>query len=382
MSQRFEVIVAGVGAMGAACCRELAARGKRVLGLDAYDIPNDRSSHHGRTRMIRTAYFEHPDYVALLHHAWEGWRKLQADTGAKLLHPTGGLYLGPEGGELVGGSLRAAEEHHLSYELLGPGELRRRYPMFRLPAEWVGFLEEQAGFLLAEESIAALAADASRHGAELHAGEAVLSWSASAGGVTIDTEQACYQAERLVLTAGAWSGRLLGELGHPMTTTRQTLFWFDPVEPAQLALGALPAWALEPGTGEEPGLLYGFPAMDATGPGFKSAWHRLGEHVDPDSVDRTIAPDEHAVVHDALARYLPAAAGALLRGAVCLYTRSRDGHFLIDRHPEHEQVVFGAGFSGHGFKFAPVVGAILADLLLDGRSALPADFLSLARDSS
>ncbi|HSZ56517.1 MAG TPA: N-methyl-L-tryptophan oxidase [Tepidisphaeraceae bacterium] len=372
---RFDVIVVGVGAMGSATTYQLARRGVRVLGLEQFDIPHALGSSHGQSRMIRMAYFEHPDYVPLLRRAYELWHELEALSGEKLLHLTGGIYIGPEKGEVVGGSLRSAREHRLPHELIDAAELSRRYPQFRVPEDWMALHEPNAGFLLPERVVAAYANAALVAGAELHGRERVIEWRADAGGVAVRTDRAEYQAGHLVFCGGPWSSTLIGDLGVKLLVTRQVMAWVWPREPQQFAFGRIPVWAIDHLDGT---LHYGFPMMDDV-PGFKIAHHAPGAATDPDQVVREVQPGDERGIRPILSTMIPAADGPLLSMKVCLYTNSPDGHFIIDHHPVHDRVTIACGFSGHGFKFASVVGEILADLAMLGSTKLPAQFLELRR---
>ena len=370
----YDVIVVGVGAMGSSACYHLAARGARVLGLDQFDIPHSRGSSHGQSRMIRMAYYEHPDYVPLLRRAYELWDQIESETGQKLLHITGGVYMGPPDGEVVAGSLQSARQHGLAHELLDRPTLAKRFPQFRIPDEWAALYEDRAGFLLPERTVAAYAGAALRRGAELHAHEPVTAWRATGNRVRVQTPRDEYEADRLVFCGGPWSSKLLTDLGVPLVVTRQVMGWVWPRRPELFELGRLPVWAIE----KSGGLYYGFPMMPDS-PGFKLADHSFGTPTDPDHVAREVTPDDEKTFRPALARYVPEADGPTLAMRVCLYTHSPDHHFIVDRHPVHERVTVACGFSGHGFKFASVVGEVLADLALTGRTALPIAFLGLSR---
>jgi sarcosine oxidase len=379
MSERYDVIVAGVGSMGAATCRQLARRGVRVLGLEQFDIPNVRSSHHGHSRMVRLAYFEHPDYVALLQRSYVLWDELGDEAGSPLLQITGGLYLGRPDSELVGGSLRAAREYGLPHEVLDHAAVSRRFPQFHMPGETIGFFETRAGFVSPEQTVAACARLAMMHGAELHAHEPIRAWTSGDDGVTVTTDVATYHADRLVICSGAWSPRLVSDLGVPLRVSRQAMAWFWPRRPEAFAQGTMPVWAYDPSWPDRPGALYyGFPMQDDS-PGLKVALHWPDETCDPDLVDRTPRPAEIDDLRRVLRQQIPDGLGPMVAARVCVYTNSPDGHFIVDRHPRHECVVLGVGFSGHGFKFVPVIAEALADLATQGRSELPIEFLSLAR---
>ncbi|GAB4515497.1 MAG: N-methyl-L-tryptophan oxidase [Haliangiales bacterium] len=370
------MIVLGVGAMGAATCHALAARGARVLGLERYDIPHGLGSSGGQTRLVRLAYYEHPHYVPLLQRAYAGWDALGEELGAPVLHRTGVVYFGRPDGDLIAGSLRAAHEHALPYEMLDAAAVQRRCGPFQVPDDYVALFEPDAGFVYSERAVAGFAEGALRRGAVIHGREPALAWRSDAAGVEVDTERATYRADQLVITAGAWTGALARELGVELTVTRQILAWVWPREPAHFALGRFPCWAAEPEEPGRAGIYYGFPMLPER-PGLKVGYHCPGPVVSGEPDPPTLA--DEAEIRPALARLLPAADGALLSLRRCLYTLSPDHHFLVERHPGHERVTVGCGFSGHGFKFAPVIGLALADLATEGRSELPIEFLSRAR---
>ncbi len=375
----FNTIVCGVGTMGAAACHHLAVRGASVLGLEQFDIPHNRGAHHGLTRMIRQAYYEHPDYVPLLRRAYELWHELQDASGTPLLHLNGGLYISPPGGSILKGSLASAREHKLPHELLDHAALADRFPQFQLPPDYQGLFENNAGYIIPELAVGAHVEQALLNGAEIHGHEAIEGFSTDATGVTVKTDRSSYRAEHLVVTAGAWSGRLLRDLGVPLAVTRQILAWTTPRDPAEFAPDRFPCWFIEsdttPGFGH-----YGFPILPGS-PGFKIALHKPGSIVtDPDAVVRDPLPGDEDEIRPALARHIPGANGPLLALRACLYTNSPDSHFIIDRLPgHHDRLTVAAGFSGHGFKFASVIGESLADLATTGKSSLPTDFLKLDR---
>ncbi len=373
---RYDAIVIGVGTMGAAACHQLARRGARVLGLERFDIPHALGSASGLSRMIRLAYYEHPDYVPLLQRAYTLWHELEIECGQELLHLTGGLYLGPPNGHLVAGSLGSARQHSLEHELLDRHALSARFPQFQVPDDWLALLEERAGFLRPERAIAAHAAVALRRGADVRAREHVIDWSSDRSGVVVRTAAGeTFDADKLVVCGGAWSAALLRDLGIELRVTRQTMGWFWPRNPDAFALGTMPVWAIE---NPDRSLYYGFPML-ADVPGFKIARHGPGPATEPDPVQRDPLPGDVEDLKAGLRQFVPDGDGPLLALRTCLYTNSPDGHFIIDRHPRDERVIVACGFSGHGFKFASVVGEILADLVLLGRTDQPAGFLGVQR---
>ena len=371
----YDTIIIGLGAMGSSAAYHLARRGARVLGLEQFDIPHSRGSSHGYSRMIRLAYYEHPDYVPLLRRSYQLWHDLEQSSNQKLLHLTGGLYMGPETGHVVSGALHAARRHKLDHELLTHNQLSTRFPHFHLPPSFVGVLEPQAGFLLPEKTIAAHAEGAMRAGAELHGHEPLTAWQSTPTSVSVTTPRATYRAKTLLFCGGSWTSKLLADLGVHLVVTRQVLGWLWPQDPDPFALGKHPVWGIEQDDGS---LAYGFPMM-ADNPGLKIARHAPGRPADPDSVIRDPLPGDEQEITGIADRYLPSARGPLLALRVCMYTNTPDGHFILDRHPRYDNVLLACGFSGHGFKFASVIGEVLADLATAGRTRHPTDFLSLSR---
>lgn len=371
---RTDVIVLGLGAMGSAAAYHLARRGTRVVGIEQYTPAHDRGSSHGRSRIIREAYFEHPDYVPLIQRAYELWGTLQEETGSRLLLPTGGLMIGPHDGTLVQGALVSARTHHLVYELLDSGQLRARYPAFRVPDDAVAVWEPRAGVLFPEACVLAHLHGATRSGAHIRTGERVLSWHPRNGGVEVRTDRGLYAADRLVVTAGPWAGEVLAALALPLAVERNVMYWFQPADPAPFAPNRMPIYIYEY---RKDAFIYGFPQVG--GEGVKVAHHHSGEFCTPEDIRREVSPEEVGRMRDILTRTLPALNGDLLQAVTCMYTNTPDGHFIIDRHPGHPQVVLACGFSGHGFKFASVVGEILAELAIYGHTRHPIDLFRAGR---
>ncbi len=372
-----DVIVAGLGGMGSAAAYQLAGRGQRVLGLERFSPAHDRGSSHGRSRIIRQAYFEGSEYVPLLLRAYELWEQLEEETGQQLMTLTGGLMIGREDGELVSGSVRSAEEHGLPYEMLDAAEIRRRFPAYAPGPETVALYEEKAGFVRPEETVKAHLDRASSSGADLRFGEPVLSWEASGDGVRVETPKSTYEAGRLVISPGAWAPQLLADLDLPLEVIRQVMFWYEPKNGLEPFLPErFPIFIWEP---EDGNMFYGFPAQDADR-GVKAAFFRAGGvPTSPDTIDREVHEEEIGFLRGYLAEHVPELAGRCLDAQACMYTNTPDEHFVISAHPEHPQVVIACGFSGHGYKFCSVVGEILADLAIEGYTRHPIDLFSPAR---
>jgi len=371
----FDVMVVGVGTMGAAACYHLAGRGARVLGLERFDIPNAMGSAAGFSRMIRLAYFEHPDYVPLLRRSYQLWDELQAELGLEIIKITGGVYLGPPGAEVLEGSLSSVRQHDLPHEWLDAAEAARRFPQFKIPDDFRCLHDHQAGLVLPERAVAGYAELALRRGAELHGQEPVLSWEPAGDGFIVRTPRANYAAAKLLFCGGAWTSKLVADLGVRLTVTRQPMAWVWPKKPALFELGAMPVWIMEHRDGSNH---YGFPMLPGS-PGFKVASHVRGAPADADQLDRAPREADEQVVRRVLQNHIPEANGPLLSMRICMYTNSPDHQFIVDRHPRHSNVTIACGFSGHGFKFASALGQVLAELTLDGRSSLPIEFLGLSR---
>jgi sarcosine oxidase len=353
----YDIILAGLGAMGSATAFHLAGRGLRVLGLDRFHPPHALGSTHGGSRVIRETAFEHPRYVALARQAYAQWRHLETAAGTPLLHRTGVLFLGAPDGALVSGTLASAREHAVSHERIPTEDLARRYPLFRNLGDTVAVLEPGGGWLDPERCVDAALSYAGARGIDLHWNEPLLEWARDGDGVLVETAHGSYRGHRLLLAAGPWMPGLLGAIGASLTVERQVQHWFAPVPPAAIPV-AMPVFIWE--TPEAV-----FYALPPVGGETKVAVHHGGEPTTPESVRRTVDPHEIAETHTLLQRYAPALAGIHRRSAVCLYTNSPDGQFVIDRHPEHEAVVVVSACSGFGFKFASAVGAIAADILTD-----------------
>ncbi|GAA3398216.1 N-methyl-L-tryptophan oxidase [Cryptosporangium minutisporangium] len=372
-----DVIVLGLGGMGSAAAHHLAARGQRVLGLEQFGPAHARGSSHGGSRIIRQSYFEDPAYVPLLLRAYELWEDLERTSGADLLTLTGGLYLGPAESTTVAGSLAAAREWGLPHQVLDAAAIRSRFPTLRPRDDEVGLYEDRAGFVRPEASVAAQLAVAGRLGAELHFEEPVLDWSANGGGVAVTTARGTYTAGHLVVSPGAWAPRVLADLGLPLRVERQVQYWFQPVGGVEPYLPERhPIYIWEDRSGVQ---TYGFPSIDGPDGGVKIAFFRKGTDADPDTLDREVHTEEIAAMAERSGRDLPTLPGTFLRGAACMYTTTPDEHFVIAPHPEHPRVTVACGFSGHGFKFVPVVGEVLADLAIDGTTRHPIALFDPAR---
>jgi sarcosine oxidase len=351
------MIIAGLGATGSAAAYHLAGRGVRVLGLDRYHPPHALGSSHGESRVIRETAFEHPRYVPLVRRAYENWRRLETEAGESLLHVTGALFVGPEAGAIVGGTLASAREHDVAHERIDSDELVRRFPALHGVEGAVGVFEPGAGWLDPERSVAACLRLAAARGAALRFDEPLERWEPDGDGVTVTTRHGRYHARRLLLAAGPWMPELVHETATALSVERQVQHWFAP---ATSDAARLPIFIRQ----VPEGVFYALPPA-GDGREIKVAVHHDGDRATPATVPRTVSQAEIAAARALLERYVPALAGAHRRAAVCLYTNSPDGHFVIDCHPLHRAVIVASPCSGFGFKFASAVGEILADLLQD-----------------
>jgi sarcosine oxidase len=373
-SGSFDFAVIGLGVMGSAALATLARRGLRVAGIDGFAPGHDRGSSHGATRVIRLGYFEHPSYVPLVRSAYPLWRELEAWSGEPLLTVTGIVEIGAPGSALVAGTLQSARQHGLPHEILDAATVMKRFPPFRVPDDFTGVFQPDGGVLRAEPAVAAFQAVARDAGADLRFAERTLAVTADGDAVRVTTQRGELRAGGAIVAAGPWLPSLLPHLAVPVRMTRQVLAWFAPVRRArQFAARCFPVFLLH----NSNGVFYGFPA-DATG--VKVAkHHHLDEAVDPDHCDRSVSTADEAVIRAMLKAHLPDADGALRAARTCLYTMTPDGDFILDRLPESPRIIVASPCSGHGFKFAPVIGEILADLAVTGRTDYDISRFSLKR---
>lgn len=372
--RHYDVIVIGAGGVGSSAAWHLARRGARVLALDQFKPGHDRGSSHGETRIIRQAYFEHADYVPLLCRAYELWHELEAQIDSCLLEQVGLLEVGPPEGVVVPGVLRAAQEHGLEVEQLSAGEVAERFPAFRVPAGMTAVFEKAAGYLRVESCVLAHLAAAKAARAECRFETVVHGWNAVAGGVRVTTSAGTFSADRLVVTAGPWAPRWLADLGVGLQVLRKHAYWFASSSPAVRQDVGCPTFLFE----LPQGVFYGFPQRDALG--VKVAEHDGGVPVaDPSGDARQPDVEDERRVDEFLRQCLVGVGPPVIHRSVCFYTMSPDAHFIVDRHPQHENVVFAAGLSGHGFKFTSVLGEVLAELALNIPPTTAIDFLRLDR---
>jgi sarcosine oxidase len=378
----FDVIVIGVGSMGSATCYYLSKRGYKVLGLEQFDISHEFGSHAGQSRIIRKAYFEHPDYVPLLERAYKNWNDLEQETGEELYFKTGLLYAGTSNNEMITGVKRSAALYNIELEKLNNADAIKRFPRFLFPKSFEILFEPEAGFLPPERSIRLYASQAKKSGATINTNEKVIGWKKDGTTIIVITDKNSYQCNKLIITTGAWAGKMIPGFSDKIKVTRQFVAWIKTKDDMQFALNNFPCWMV--GDDEKHGCYYGFPLLDTKKfgepAGLKLAHHFPKEVTDPDKVDRQATETDIQNLKYCLDKYLPGVFDSVLHTKICLYGNSPDENFIIDKLPGYEEnVSVACGFSGHGFKFASVVGEILADLAIKDKSDLPIEFLNAKR---
>ncbi|MCB2169606.1 MAG: N-methyl-L-tryptophan oxidase [Deltaproteobacteria bacterium] len=366
----YDVIVVGLGTVGSATCMELSRRGISVLGLDACRPPHKMGSHHGESRSIRRAYLEGTVYVPMAQQAWELWRRLEGDTGTRLLTPTGNLTIGPGDAPAVQGFLASARRYDIAHAILTAADVLRRWPQLAMPDNFVAGLEMEAGVVAPEKALIAMLAEAEKSGAVMRFDDRVTGWRDEGNHIRVKSSHGTYEAGRLLLSAGAGTKPLLGPLGKWLAPKRVAVHWVAPSSAQSFDLGSWPVnfWQLpmkgKSGVYHE---LYALPVTRSNGR-VKVAAHNHLEDCDPLRVERTVAPEEVAGIRRFMATYIPSLAIGDIHSDVCLYTMTPDGDFIIGALPGHANV-FTTALAGHGFKFAPVLGGIMADMLEDKEPA-------------
>lgn len=363
LSGDYEVIVVGLGGMGSAALFHLAKRGYKALGLEQFSISHEMGSSHGITRIIRLAYYEHPSYVPLVVRAYQLWKELELEAGCPLLYVTGSVDAGSSTSTVFEGSLKSCELHDLSHEVLTSAQLSARFPEYHLPTDFMAVFQPNGGFLKPEQCVETHLALAVSKGARVQSNERVIDWWPHRGRVQVKTTRGRYVTDRLIVAAGAWVSKLVPELEGIAVPERQVLAWLTPVREELFLPSRFPVFNIA----VEEGRYYGLPVFGI--PGFKvGRYHHRGERVDPDTMDRNCYKEDEDLLRAFTKRYFPDANGETVQLKACMFTNTADEHFIIDFHPEFPQVIVASPCSGHGFKFASVVGEIVADLAQSGSS--------------
>jgi sarcosine oxidase len=371
----YDVAIAGLGGMGSAIAAHCASRGVSVIGLEQFGPAHDRGSSHGKSRMIRKAYFEDADYVPLVLRSYELWRALERDSNQELLRIIGVLSVGDAESEIITGTRRSAAQHDIAIEAWSKEQVRERYPSLQLLENETGLFEPDGGVLDPEAAVRAHLKVAAAAGAELRFETGMRNWEADGDGVEINfADGSVVSARKLVLSLGPWFQETLAALGVSLRVQRNVQAWFSPASNLYDA-GRFPAFLLD--RAGLPAPLYGFPDF---GDGLKIAFHGHGLLTTADEVEREVEMDRDVTpIVRAMDQWMPGGAAKFREATPCMYSLTPDTNFVIDRHPAHANVVLCGGLSGHGFKFAPVIGEIAADLALEGRSRHEVEFLSLKR---
>ena len=368
--RQFDVIVVGLGTAGASTCMELARRGDAVLGLDAFSPPHRRGSHHGESRSIRKAYMEGTAYVPMAFRSWELWRKLEQQAGTTLLVKTENLTIGPQNCPAVSGFLKSARAYDIPHELMTASAVRSRWPQLAVPESFVAGLEIDAGILYPEPAVRTFLEEAQRFGAVLNVNEPLLRWDEQRSHIRVMTPSGMYEGGRLLLAAGAHNQRLMPNADDTLSIKRVPVFWASPPGNGSYNLGSFPVnfWQI-PHTGENhPGYseLYALPCMKDGGM-VKVAPHNELSDIDPSKTAHPATEAEITRIRGFIAQFIPELNAQHIFMESCLYTLTPDRHFWLGPLPGYQRV-FIAALSGHGFKFAPVLGEILSDML-EGRNS-------------
>ncbi|MBP1969102.1 monomeric sarcosine oxidase [Virgibacillus natechei] len=370
MTKHYDVIVVGAGSMGMAAGYYLAKQGVKVLLVDSFDPPHDKGSHYGDTRIIRHAYGEGREYVPLALRSQVLWDELEKKTHHKIFMQTGAMGFGKKGdAPFIDEGIASGKEYNLEVEHYTGAELKEHYPGLQIPDDYDSFYEPKSGFLFSENCIQAYRDLAEHHGAEFSINDPVRDIEAYDDSVKVITEKGAFTADKLVISAGSWSGKITSKVGLdlPLIPTRQPVAWFEADE-SLFNANAFPTFMVEIPNGENRAIYYGFPSFG--GCGVKVGRHEYVDAINPDTMNREFGSNanDEGHIREFLDKFMPKASGALKNGVICMYTRTPDGHFIIDKHPEHSHISIAAGFSGHGFKFASVVGEILSQLAVSGET--------------
>ncbi len=375
MNASFDVAVIGLGAMGSAALAFLADRGVKAIGFDAYFPAHALSSSHGDSRLIRLGYFEDPSYVPLLKRAYQNWRSLEARLRTDILTITGVLQIGAPDGKVVGGTHASCELHGLAHEALDKAEMARRFPAFQLDDHEIGLLDPQGGYLRPEAAVMGYLKLAAEGGAVLHFGEKITAIEPDDAGVTIISETGQYRARKIVVATGSWIAELVPQLRRAAVPIRQVVAWYQPQDGFATQPQRMPCFLRDEGA---EGSYFGFPAIGVDGVKIGKHAH-FREPIDPDQPNPPVNDADRALLDGFIRKRIPGAAGLRVKATTCRYTMLPSEDFLLDHMPGEKNVVVASPCSGHGFKFTSVIGEILADLAIDGRTDLPINAFSFAK---
>lgn len=372
-SNHTDLLVLGGGTMGTAAGWAASRRGHSVRVLEQFSHVHTQGSHSGITRIFRHAYAEGADYVPWALEADDAWHALQERTGESFMHRVGCLDMSSPGAHHAASARRSAEVFDLDFEWLTGADVRERFPVWNLPDEWEACYTTQSGYIEVEPALKSMAREIEQAGGVIETDCRVTSWTNDGDGVLVESTQGAFTADALVITAGAWNIHMLKQLRLPLEVRRKPVLWFNSSQPETITPDVFPCWIAETAHGE----FYGLPQVDV--PGMKAGVHSGGIPSDPETLDREVhSSDVDEQIGPFIRDHMNGFTGELEQTSICMYTMTQDENFLIDRHPEHGNIAFGAGFSGHGFKFAPVIGEHLVDLALDA-TAQPRESFALYR---
>lgn len=375
----YDVIVIGVGSMGSSTCYQIAKQGHSVLGLEQFNIPHEMGSHTGQSRIIRKAYFEHPNYVPLLERAYENWQSLEQEISNQIYFKTGLLYFGPSNHMLIKGTQKSAIKYGIEVNELSQKDQLEKFPQFKIPESYINLMEVDAGFITPERAILSFTKQALKYKAEIHTNEKTLEWSKKDGMIQVKTNKQTYKCKKLVLTTGAWTSKFSNVKN--LEVTRQIMAWAQPKNLDMFRLNNFPCWIFADPSVK--GVYYGFPSLPNSSfeepTGLKFAHHTKGTLSDPDIVNRNVSKKEEKILIEAIKKFIPEGVETINSMKTCLYTYSPDEDFILDFYNNNKDIVIATGFSGHGFKFASVIGEILSELVTKGKSVHPINFLKANR---
>ena len=375
--KQFDVAIIGLGSMGSFAALELAKRKLSVIGFDKYSPPHEEGSHGGDTRAFRTVYTEHPNYVPLIKRSLQIWDSLAEEWDLPLLTRSGVISIGDPQSELIKGIIQSASVHNLELQKLNSIEIHKQFPALKPPEEFIGLIDWEAGLIDVSIAITNALKQARQLGADLRTNQPVLNWTSDKGTIFIDTNQETISAKKLLVTAGALVNEILASLDLPLVIRRQVLAWFKPYRSELFSPDCLPIFAFAPRG------FYGFP--DIGGKGVKVAHHERGDRLlgYPVEVLPVDEKDLNPLINDVL-KFVPGLINTgqnpfkqIVKAKTCLYVMTPDGHCIIDHDPHNEEIIFATGFSGHGFKFSPVIAEALADLVTAEKTSLPIDFFRM-----
>jgi sarcosine oxidase len=383
----YDVAIIGLGAMGASAALQLAKRGARVIGFDRFDPPHSFGSSHGETRVTRLAIGEGDHLTPLAMRSHELWREIERESRASLLGETGALIISSEQNAAqthVSGFFRktaaAAERFGIAHQVLDAAQIRARWPQFNVRDDEMGYFEPTAGFVRPEDCVRTQCMLARRHGVEIHARETAIGFDGFSGGVRIVTDRGCYSSNKLILAAGAWLPELLDQRYAPLFKVyRQTQFWFQVEDVRAFAPEHFPVfiWELQNSTRG----IYGFPALHGAG-AIKVASETFEAATTPAATRRDVSAEEIATVYNLVGSNVRGVTRRCIKATACLYTVTPDFGFVIDVHPDHENIVIASPCSGHGFKHSPAIGEMLADMVLGRTPRFDLSPFGLARLTS